>query len=74
MLLLQDLVTELVVGKLREHVDAQVVLLDGFPRDKEQVEALNFYVRITCLYHVFVLCAETTCLYYVPKPRVYTMY
>ncbi len=37
----QSTVTEMLKEKLQEHMDAKVILLNGFPRDKAQVDALN---------------------------------
>ena len=36
--------TELLTEKLCAHMDAKVILVSGYPRDQQQVEAFNTHV------------------------------
>ena len=36
--------TELLKEKLHAHMDAKVILVSGYPRDQQQVEAFNTHV------------------------------
>ena len=44
----EDVTINILVNKLKEHADAKVILLDGYPRTREQVEDLNKYVSHHC--------------------------
>ena len=44
----EDVTINILVNKLKEHADAKVILLDGYPRTREQVEDLNKYVSHLC--------------------------
>ena len=58
----EDVTVNILVNKLKECADAKVILLDGYPRTREQVEDLNKHVstRVTSR-NMYTLYVKDTC-------------